>query len=166
MKLLYNALKESEIMVIATPVYAPLPGELQNILNRLMPIIEPVIDIKEGRMRARCHSEISVKKVIAMTTGGWWEKENSEVVISIIKEMAKNCNLEFAGSVIRPHADAMVNRGVFTEDGKSILNALNEAGSSLISNGSIPQKALDEISKPLIDEKTYLGRLNNAYYSV
>jgi multimeric flavodoxin WrbA len=166
MQLLYDALKESEILIIATPVYAPLPGELQNILNRLMPMIEPVIKIKQGRMRARCHKETALKKVLAVTTGGWWEKENSEVVVSIVKEMAKNCNIEFSGSIIRPHVDAMGDRGKFTEDGQSILNTVKEAGSVFISSGSIPKKTFDEISKPLIDEKTYLNRLNQSYLSV
>lgn len=62
MQAIYDAMKETEILIIATPVYAPLPGELQNILNRLIPIIEPVVGMKNGRTRARCHKDIPLKK--------------------------------------------------------------------------------------------------------
>ena len=166
MQLIYDALKESEILIIGTPVYAPLPGELQNIFNRLMPIIEPIVEVKENRTRARCHKEISLKKVLAVTTGGWWEKENSEVVISIIKEMANNCNIEFVNPIIRPHVDLMLDKGNLTEVGQSITNYLIEAGSQLISNGFLTREILDEISKPLTDIETYIDWTNKSYFSV
>lgn len=100
-----------------------------------------------------------------MTTGGWWEKANADVVVSIVGEMARNCNVEFAGSIVRPHADAMLMKGRPTVVGESILKKLKEAGSLFISTGAIPRRISDEIGKPLIDEKAYADRLNQAYFS-
>ena len=37
MELLYPELREAEILVLATPVYIPLPGEMQNVINRALP---------------------------------------------------------------------------------------------------------------------------------
>ncbi len=164
MRTVYEALKTADTLVIATPVYAPLPGELQNVLNRLMPVIEPVIRIRDGRMRARCHREIALKRVLAVTTGGWWEKENSDVVLHIIREMAMNCGIEFAGAIVRPHADMMVRGGKPTKAGQSILNALHEAGSLFIKDGQIPHEMLDAIGRPLIGARLYAAGLNHAYY--
>ncbi|MGB9717407.1 MAG: flavodoxin family protein [Thermoproteota archaeon] len=44
MRLLYPKLREADILVLATPVYAPLPGEMQNFINRLSPLLEPVLE--------------------------------------------------------------------------------------------------------------------------
>jgi len=41
LRILYPKLKEADILVLATPVYIPLPDTMQNLLNRLCPFIEP-----------------------------------------------------------------------------------------------------------------------------
>ncbi|MGB8252587.1 MAG: flavodoxin family protein [Anaerolineaceae bacterium] len=41
MQMLYPKLKLAEILVLATPIYIPLPGAMQNVLNRLCPLLEP-----------------------------------------------------------------------------------------------------------------------------
>jgi multimeric flavodoxin WrbA len=37
---LLNKLRDAEIWVYGVPVYVPMPGEMQNILNRMMPLFE------------------------------------------------------------------------------------------------------------------------------
>jgi len=39
MQMLYPKLRSADILVLATPVYIPLPGEMQNFINRLCPLI-------------------------------------------------------------------------------------------------------------------------------
>lgn len=41
METLYPRLKEAHTLVLATPVYLPLPGEMENVLNRLCPLLDP-----------------------------------------------------------------------------------------------------------------------------
>lgn len=36
MQSLYPKLREADILVLATPVYIPLPGEMQNLINRIV----------------------------------------------------------------------------------------------------------------------------------
>jgi multimeric flavodoxin WrbA len=55
MQLLYPQLREANILILATPVYIPLPGEMQNFINRLCPLIEPFLENRQGRTRARFH---------------------------------------------------------------------------------------------------------------
>lgn len=40
MQNLYPVLRESDTLILATPVYIPMPGEMQNLLNRLCPLME------------------------------------------------------------------------------------------------------------------------------
>jgi len=60
MESVYPALRRADIMVLATPVYIPLPGEMQNFLNRLCPLVNPVLTRKNGRTREvsfRCQDQ-------------------------------------------------------------------------------------------------------------
>ena len=49
MQSLYPRLKRADILVLAAPVYIPLPGAMQNVLNRLCPLLDPVLEFREGR---------------------------------------------------------------------------------------------------------------------
>ena len=55
MQKLYPKLRQADILVLATPVYLPLPGEMQNMINRLVPLIEPILEFKDNRTRAIFH---------------------------------------------------------------------------------------------------------------
>ena len=53
MQSLYPRLRQADILILATPVYVPLPGAMQDVLNRLCPLLEPLLETREGRTRAR-----------------------------------------------------------------------------------------------------------------
>jgi multimeric flavodoxin WrbA len=40
MQSLYPKLREADILMLATPVYVPFPREMQNLVNRLVPLLE------------------------------------------------------------------------------------------------------------------------------
>jgi len=160
MQLLYPKLREADILILATPVYIPLPGEMQNFINRLCPLIEPILENRHGRTRARFHKQVKIRKIALVSTGGWWEKANFETVVRITEELAKGASVEFSGAVLRPHAFLMKEKGKLTKDGEAILNTVKRAGYELIKEGRINKKTLETISRPLISEEE-LRRLYN-----
>jgi len=160
MQLLYPKLREADILILATPVYIPLPGEMQNFINRLCPLIEPFLETREGRTRARFHKQVKIREIVLVSTGGWWEKANFEAVLHITEELAKNASVEFAGAVLRPHAFLMKKKGEVTKDGEAVLNAMKRAGYELIKEGRMNNETLEAISRPLISEEE-LRRLYN-----
>jgi multimeric flavodoxin WrbA len=160
MQLLYPQLREVDILILATPVYIPLPGEMQNFINRLCPLIEPFLENYRGRTRARFHKQVKIQKIILVSTGGWWEKENFETVVRITEELAKVASVEFAGAVLRPHAFLMKKKGKLTKDGETVLNGVKRAGYELIKEGKMNKVTLEAISRPLISEEE-LRRLYN-----
>jgi multimeric flavodoxin WrbA len=153
MELLYPRLREAEILILATPVYIPLPGEMQNIINRLCPLIKPLLETRNGRTRARFHDNVKIRKILLVSTGGWWEKGNFGTVIRIAEELAADASVEFAGAVIRPHASFMKKEGILTEDGIAVLEAARKAGEELAKNRVISPETLEAISRPLISEE-------------
>lgn len=44
MQEIYPKLREADILVLATPVYIPLPGYMQNFINRLCPLMDPYLE--------------------------------------------------------------------------------------------------------------------------
>jgi multimeric flavodoxin WrbA len=162
MQLLYPQLREADILVLATPVYIPLPGEMQNFINRLCPLIVPILENREGRTRARFHQQIKIRKIVLLSTGGWWEKANFETVVRITEELAKGASVEFAGAVLRPHAFLMKEKGELTKDGEDVLNAVKRAGYELVKEGGMNKETLDAISRPLISEEELRRWYNHA----
>ena len=162
MELLYPKLKAADILILATPVYIPLPGAMQNFINRLSPLIRPYLINHRGRTRAEFHRDVKIKEIILVSTGGWWEKENFEIVVQIVKELAANSGVKFGGAVLRPHAFIMKKNRKLTKDGEKIVSAVKKAGEELINNGKMNLKTLEIISRPLISEEDLRRRYNQA----
>ncbi len=157
---LYPKLREADILVLATPVYLPLPGEFQNLLNRLMPICEPTLEFRDGRTRIKFHDDVNISKIVLVATGGWWELENLDTLIRIAKEIAENTSVEFVGALLRPHAFLLMD---FKEKAEVVFDAIKTAGNQLVIDGRISPNLFEIISQPLISEEE-LRKIYNQLY--
>jgi multimeric flavodoxin WrbA len=162
MQALYPKLSEADILVLATPVYIPLPGQMQNLINRLCPLVEPLLETRGGRTRARFREHVKIQKIALVSTGGWWERGNFTTVVRIAQELAENAGVEFAGAVLRPHASLMRAHGELTSDGKAVLEATRRAGCELAQEGEMSDETLEAISRPLVSQEDLRRMLNQA----
>jgi len=160
MQTVYPILWRSDIVVVATPVYIPLPGELQNFINRICPLVEPLLATVKGRTRARFRRYVKIRKFVLVSTGGWWEKGNFSTVVRIVRELAENAGVEYAGALLRPHAFLMKQKGKLTPEGSIVLEAARRAGYELVKKGKMNKKTLFEVSRPLISRKELISRYN------
>lgn len=160
MQMLYAHLKAADTLIVATPVYIPLPGAMQNLINRLCPLAEPRLEWRDGRTRARRRAGVSLERIALVSTGGWWESENMDIVIRIVEEVAAKVGVEFAGAVRRPHAFLMRQAGQLTGEGEAVLAAARRAGYELVSDGAMAVETLQAISRPLISEEELRQRYN------
>ena len=163
MQALYPRLRSADILVLATPVYVPLPGEMQNFMNRLVPLIDPYLLKRGDRTRARPNKDVRIRKIVLVSTCGWWEKGNFGTVVRIVREFSRDIGIEFAGAVLRPHAQWLAREKTKAED---VMSALRLAGRTLVESGELPKALLDRISQPLISEKEYRRRGNEGYERV
>jgi multimeric flavodoxin WrbA len=153
MNVLYPKMKKADILILATPVYIPLPGGMQQVINRLCPLMKPLLETRDGRTRARFREDVEIKKVVLVSTSGWWEMGNFTTVVRIAEEIAKDASVEFAGAVLRPHAMLMKDKGQLTEAGQAVLAAARRAGSELVRDGAMSKQTLEAISRPLIPQE-------------
>ncbi len=154
-------LKEADIMVLGIPRYVPMPAAMQAFANRLMPLVDPELDFREGRTVARPGDDVGLTKIALVTVSGWWELENMDLVVDIAREMAADFGVEFAGALRRPHAYYM--RGEGTED---ILEAARRCGRDLIAKGAMSEEDLAVVSRPLVSREEDMERANRAYYDL
>jgi multimeric flavodoxin WrbA len=159
MDAVYPKLKSADLLVLATPVYVPLPGRMQGFLNRLCPLIEPELEFRAGRTRARMWDGVRIRRVAVVATGGWREKENCDPVVRIARELAEDMGAEFSGAVLRPHAFLMLKERELTQDGTEVLAAARQAGREL-ARGMISEDTLASVSRPLVTEEELRSRYN------
>ena len=162
MDTIYPKMSAAQVLVLATPVYVPLPGEMQNLLNRLVPLLDPRLVTREGRTRARFRESVQIEKIVLVSAGGWWEKENMETVVRIADELAQTAGVQFAGAVLRPHAFLMKAEGELTKDGAAVLDAVRTAGCELVRDGAMKPATLEAASRPLISQEALRQRYNRA----
>jgi multimeric flavodoxin WrbA len=155
MQEIFPTFKQADLLVIATPVYTPIPGDLQNFINRLTPLINPKIELREGRTRAQFRDDVRIKKIMLVAAGGWWEPENFGTVIRIVEELAAVAGVSFGGAVIRPHAHHMWKEGQLTKDAHLVLQMVEEAAGELIREGEISEETLAAIRQPLISKADF-----------
>jgi multimeric flavodoxin WrbA len=155
MQLLYPKLKEADVLVLATPVYIPLPGGMQDMINRLCPLLDQALEFRKGRTRAIFRKDVHIRAIALVSTSGWWEKGNFGTVVRIVKELAEDTSVKFAGAALRPHVDSMRRGGELTQDGRAVLNAVRRAGSELGKDGMMRRETLATISRPLISRAKY-----------
>jgi putative NADPH-quinone reductase len=160
MQALMPKLKAADILILATPVYIPLPGAMQDLVNRLCPLINPVLEYRAGRTRARFRDDVQIRQIGLVSTGGWWERANMDTVVRIAEELAEDASVQFAGAVLRPHANLMKVKGELTSDGQAVLDAAKRAGFELVSQGAVSRETLDAVSRPLISEEELRRRYN------
>jgi hypothetical protein len=156
----YPKLRSAETLVLASPVYVPLPGRMQDFLNRVCPLMEPVLEFREGRTRARVRKGVALRRVALVATGDWWEKDNSRLLVDITRHIAEVMSIEFAGAVIRPHALAMWKDRQLTPEATEALAAARRAGTELVRNGLMSEETLAAVSRPLVPEEDLRAMYN------
>lgn len=162
MQQLYPSLKAADVLVLATPVYIPLPGRMQDFMNRLCPMIKPQLEFREGRTRAERHSSYNTEKIVLLSVGGWWELENFDTVVRIVRDLSETAGIEFSGPVLRPHTFLMYDKAGMTNAGTAVLENVRKAGRQLVEEGQMAPETLAAISKPLIPEAELRERYNKA----
>ena len=158
MQSLYPKLRDADILVLATPVYIPLPREMQNLLNRMLPLMEPTLKWRKGRTRFKngFRADVKISKFVLVSTSGWWEMGNFGTVLRIVKELAKDLNVEFAGALLRPNFYIVAEN---KEKAENIFEAAKQAGYQLIKRGRMFEYLLKVISQPVISQEKWRRRL-------
>ena len=158
-------LKESDILVLSTPLYVDgMSGPMKNFIDRIIPIAEPFIELRDGHCRHPHRGEHRHgNKMVLVSSCGFWEKDNFDALIVHAEAICRNGNMQFAGALLRPHAGAlksMLEMGAGVED---VIDAARDAGRQIIQNGKISEETLNTVSRELISCEDYLNIANDHF---
>jgi multimeric flavodoxin WrbA len=154
-------LMEADVLVLATPVYVDgMTGPLKNLLDRAIPIGDPVIEMRDEHCRHRARKEIKDGKLVLVSNCGFWELDNFDPLVVHMQAVSRNLGREFAGALLRPHGPAlkaMMDQGMPVND---VLEAAKEAGRQLVKDGRMNPETLKIINRELLPQQMYVNIAN------
>jgi len=156
-------LKEADTVVIATPVYVDgVSGPMKNLMDRMIPLDDASVEIRNGHTRHALHSKPG-EKLVLVSSCGFWELDTFDPLISHMKAWSLNSGAQFAGALLRPQSSfvsSMIAQGISLDD---ILEGAKEAGRQLVTDGVMANSTLQTISRELVDQKTFVEKVNMFY---
>lgn len=165
MQMLLPKISSAEILVLATPVYADgINGAMKNLLDRLIPLLEPFQELSGDHTRHPRRTEIKCRQMVLISNCGLWELDNFDPMLVHLKALCENMRVEFAGALLRPHGPAlkpMLEMGMPVDD---VLVAAKQAGLQLVEDGQMPPETLQVISHQLLPREMYIEIVNQDFH--
>lgn len=154
-----------ELLVLATPVYVDgMTGPLKTMLDRIIPLAEPWIEIRDDHCR-HPHREPSpgIRRIALLSVSGFYELDNFDPLVCHVKAVAKNLARQYSGSLLRPYAGALPFLKASGIDVDDVYLALRQAGEHLVIEGTIPRHIEDRVSRHLLTRDQYVEGLNKTF---
>jgi len=161
MQRLYPRLRTADCWVIDAPVYMDgIPGPMKNVFDRLLPFVEPTVEVRDGRVRHPMGVGVKGGSLILTSVCGHWEMETFDPLLTYIQAFCDSSHRTFAGALLRPHAAEFVQL-LKNSGGDDILSAAHEAGRQFMRSGVLPADKLAAVSRPLLTREEYIDRAND-----
>ncbi len=164
MNALYPKL-DADVIVFATPLYwFGVSGTMKNLMDRMIPIGLPLLELRKGRSVHPLREDKRVKggKLVLVSSCGFWEMENFAALVMQMKILSQHLDREFVAPLLRPHGAnlrMMLNTGTSAND---VLEAAEEAGRQLVTEGEISDITLKTIGRELLTLEAYIQTTNQA----
>jgi len=159
-----NKIANADIVVLATPVYVDgMTGLLKTLLDRSIPLLHGRFEIREDHCRHPPRSHVKLGKLVLLSVAGFTEMDNFDPLITHVKAICKNMSREYSGAILRPVAwvlSGAKEQGVELDD---IYKAVKEAGSELISSGSMKDETLATIARECVPRDVVIQLMTEFY---
>ena len=157
MQWLLPKIGEADILVLATPVYVDgVSGPMKNLMDRMVPLVHGPFELRDGHCRHPLRGEHKPRKLVLVSTCGFWEMDNFDPLIVHMKATCKNMMREYAGSLLRPHGGALrplKDLGAPIDD---VFEAAKEAGRQLVRDGKMAPETLATVSREMMPLDMYV----------
>ena len=161
MSIVFPRLVEAEIWVFATPLYVDgVSGPMKNLLDRLIPIVHPFVELRDDHCRHPRREEARVSRIALVSNCGFWELDNFDAMIMHMKAASKNLGVEFAGALLRPQGPALRRAMALGMPVDDIFAAIKEAGRQLVVDGKMSPETLKIASREILPREEYIQIAN------
>ena len=164
MQMLHPKLRQADIWVLATPLYVDgMTGSMKNLLDRLIPLVQPFIELRDGHCRHPLREGRKSGKVVLVSNAGFWEMDNFDPLLVHMKAICKNMGTEFAGALLRPHGEILKPLMEMGRSPDDVFEAAREAGRQLVEEGKMSPETLSIVSRELAPRESYLRGANRVF---
>ena len=164
MQMLHPKLREADIWVLATPLYVDgMIGPMKNLLDRLIPLVQPFIELRDGHCRHPLREARDPGKVVLVSNAGFWEMDNFDPLLVHVRAMCKNMGTEFAGALLRPHGEILKPLMEMGRSPDDVFETAREAGRQLVEEGKMSPETLSIVSRELAPRESYLRGANRVF---
>ncbi len=161
MAMLNQKIGEADITIYSTPLYADgVSGPLKNLIDRQLSRGNPILEFRDGECRHPASEGQKRGKLVLVSSCGLWEMSHFDPVLAHMKAYCKNMIWDFMGALLRPHAPAMMFLDGRGEKYDDIFEAAKEAGKQAVTEGLMPEKSLQAVSRDLMPPEDYVNSLN------
>lgn len=154
-----------ETLVLATPLYVDhIPGPLKTVLDRLLPLALPRIELVDGHCRhPRRQTFAGLRRLVLVAVCGFYELDNFDATVAWVEAVCRNLQCEFAGRLLRPHVHFFTRMPAEAPPRRRMTEALQRAGHELASTGRVTLETETAVSAPLVSLETFLEAVNAAW---
>lgn len=152
-------MRDADVWVLATPVHLDgVSGMMKNFIDRLLPLIDPRLEMRDGHARHVVRPGHKWGKVLLLSTCGLSEMDNFDPLIMHLKAACKNLARGFAGAVLRPQSSGMLD----TSEGKvdDIFAAAREAGRQFVRDGEMAPETLAAVAREIMTNEAFMDNAN------
>jgi len=161
MKMLVPKFAEADIWVIATPLYTDgMTGPMKNLMDRLIPLIIPEMEIIDGHCRHPLREGVKKGKLVLVSNCGFWELDNFDALVTHLKALCKNFERDFAGALLRPYGSILKYLETEGKTKTEIIEAAENAGRELVKEGKISENILNTIAREVVTREEYVENYN------
>lgn len=155
-----SKIKYSDILVYASPVYFDgFTAQMKTMMDRFVIGAKPDIEIVEGHSRHPSRGKgIRKRKVVLLSTCGFGENDNFDVIIHHMKAASKNMRAEYMGALIRPMGPLL--KFMTGDKIDAVYNAFLRAGYDAVTKGEISEEIQEAASRQLMPMEDYAKMLN------
>lgn len=162
---LVESLRESEVMVLASPIYVGgVTGQMKIFLDRMIPVSPPFIEVKDGKSAHSVPEGSNFKGVVFVSNNGFHELYHFDDMIAHCRSIATMLQAEFLGSLVRPHGvllDLFANTA--PDKVKAVYDAAKQAGKELAQHGTISKTLQDQVAQELMPRDKFNEVMNDFF---
>jgi hypothetical protein len=151
---IYPHLKESDLLVMGTPVYTDnMSAQMKTVMDRCICGMDPFLQLDSADRVRHPFSWTMPSRLLLVSTSGFPEIETFTPLIMTFRAQATNFGSESLGEICIPGSIALQMAPQLLEP---CLDKIQQAGKMLALRGKIEPILLEEISRPLMTKEQYL----------
>jgi multimeric flavodoxin WrbA len=154
----------ADVWVLATPLYVDgMTGPLKNLIDRLIPNVDPFIELREDHCRHALREGVKPGKVVLVSNCGFWKTDNFEPLVAHVQAICRNTAREFVGALLRPHGRAVKAMTQMGQPPNDVFEAARDAGRQLATRGCIEPATLETVARELMPREAYIEVVNRRF---